>query len=419
MQAMDYWATKKVEQKLRQPEIQIVETEAQPQPTDTTTKPAALEGALSLIRERGLVGAKNFWRLLADSNAKQKESLEAARHYNRQHKDDIAAKTKQTKKSWITWREATDYYMENGGTEKIATVAERQQKLDPEKRKALETLFYGKFQGAIGGKALLEAMRTHPKQAEALKDSEGKRAWISARDIEAFYSTQEVAQLYRDAPALSKSRVKVPSTADMQPMARMQADTISLKGLPSGRYTGVINIIDVFTQYSWQIPVQTVGSASEAAAAVNLAMKRIKEKFDLPANIVLQCDNGPEFLQAFASALEDDSITVTHGPAYTSTAQSDVELSNRIWRGAMRRVLHTRDAEKRKWMQLMTLVNEIVNARPNSKLGGRSPAEVFTKSMGGDTQLIEDVSESVLKSANAKRQPSKITPLSMRCARCS
>jgi hypothetical protein len=76
--------------------------------------------------------------------------------------------------------------------------------------------------------------------------------------------TQEVAQLYRDAPALSKSRVKVPSTADMQPMARMQADTISLKGLPSGRYTGVINIIDVFTQYSWQIPVQTVGSASEA-----------------------------------------------------------------------------------------------------------------------------------------------------------
>jgi hypothetical protein len=138
MQAMDYWATKKVEQKLRQPEIQIVETEAQPQPTDTTTKPAALEGALSLIRERGLVGAKNFWRLLADSNAKQKESLEAARRYNREHKDDIAAKTKQTKKSWITWREATDYYLENGGTEKVATVAERQQKLDPEKRKALE-----------------------------------------------------------------------------------------------------------------------------------------------------------------------------------------------------------------------------------------------------------------------------------------
>jgi hypothetical protein len=92
---------------------------------------------------------------LADSNAKQKESLEVARRYNREHKDDIAAKTKQTKKSWMTWREATDYYLENGGAEKVATVAERQQKLDPEKRKVLETLFYGKFQGAIGGKALL------------------------------------------------------------------------------------------------------------------------------------------------------------------------------------------------------------------------------------------------------------------------
>ena len=60
----------------------------------------------------------------------------------------------------------------------------------------------------------------------------------------------------------------------------------------------------------------------------------------------------------------------------------------------------------------MTLVNEIVNARPNSKLGGRSPAEVFTKTMSGDEQLIEDVSESILKSANAKRQPSKIVPYS-------
>jgi hypothetical protein len=78
----------------------------------------------------------------------------------------------------------------------------------------------------------------------------------------------------------------------------------------------------------------------------------------------------------------------------------------------MRRVLHTRDADKKSWGQLMTLVNEIVNSRPNSKLGNRSPAEVFTKSMSGDEQLIEDVSESILKSANAKRQPSKITPYS-------
>eukprot|EP01046_Picozoa_sp_COSAG06_P001609 COSAG06_NODE_54_length_27948_cov_234.398671_10_plen_159_part_00 len=124
----------------------------------------------------------------------------------------------------------------------------------------------------------------------------------------------------------------------------------------------------------------------------------------------LHCLSGASTVKS--GCMDDDSITVTHGPAYSSTAQSDVELSNRIWRGAMRRVLHTRDAEKKNWGQLMTLVNEIVNSRPNSKLGGRSPAEVFTKAMSGDTELIKKVSESVLKSANAKRQPSKITPLS-------
>eukprot|EP01043_Picozoa_sp_COSAG02_P086037 COSAG02_NODE_23568_length_714_cov_2.725203_1_plen_93_part_00 len=92
--------------------------------------------------------------------------------------------------------------------------------------------------------------------------------------------------------------MKVPKPEDLRPLARMQADTISLKGLPSGRYTGVINLIDIFSQYSWQIPVQTVGNASEAAAAINLAMKRIKERFDLPDSIALQVDGGPEFRQA-------------------------------------------------------------------------------------------------------------------------
>ena len=83
----------------------------------------------------------------------------------------IAAKTQKSQQPWISWRDASNYYMERGGKEKVASVAERQQNLDADKRVALEKLFYGKFQGAIGGKALLEAMWTHPKQAEALKQS--------------------------------------------------------------------------------------------------------------------------------------------------------------------------------------------------------------------------------------------------------
>ena len=411
-QAMDFWSSKKVEQKLRQPEIQGVEVSPQSQPAASVSKPAALEGALAAMQQRELVGMQSFWSVLEETNTKQRASLVESRKYSRQHAEAIRAKTKATKQPWISWKDASEYYASVGGKPKVASVAERQRKLEPEKKAALDKVFYGKFQGAIGGKALLEAMRSHPKQAEALRKSNGKAGWISARDVRAFYSTQEVSQLYRDAPALSKSRVKVPKPEELKPLRHLQADSISLKGLPSGRYTGVINIIDVFSQYSWQVPVQTVGSASEAAAAVNLAMKRIKSKFDLPEAIDLQTDNGPEFKQQFTNALDDDQITVTHGPAYTSTAQSDVELSNRIWRGAMRRVLHTRDADKKSWGQLMTLVNEIVNARPNQKLGNRSPAQVFTKSMSGDEQLIEDVSESILKAANAKRQPSKITPLS-------
>ena len=45
--------------------------------------------------------------------------------------------------------------MKHGGKPRIASVVERQQKLDPEKKVALEKVFYGKFQGAIGGDALL------------------------------------------------------------------------------------------------------------------------------------------------------------------------------------------------------------------------------------------------------------------------
>ena len=79
-----------------------------------------------------------------------------------------------------------------------------------------------------GGDALLEAIRSNPKQAEALRKSDGKRAWISARDVRAFYSTQEVAQLYRDAPALSRTRVKVPKAEDLRPLSHRRRHQQSL-----------------------------------------------------------------------------------------------------------------------------------------------------------------------------------------------
>ena len=85
--------------------------------------------------------------------------------------------------------------------------------------------------------------------------------------MKAYYLTQESSQLMRSAPRMTETRTKVPSPSELVPLKRMQADTISMKGVPSGGYQGIINVIDLFSHYSWQIPVQTVGNAGSAAAA--------------------------------------------------------------------------------------------------------------------------------------------------------
>jgi hypothetical protein len=54
-------------------------------------------------------------------------------------------------------------------------------------------------------------------------------------------------------------------------------------------------------------------------------------------------------------------------PAHEAAAAADVEQlracsrEDRIWRGAMRRVLHTRDADKKRWGQLMTRFTDRVH----------------------------------------------------------
>ena len=95
-------------------------------------------------------------------------------------------------------------------------------------------------------------------------------------------------------PSLSASS-KVPRASELVPLRRLQADTISMKGLPSGGYQGIINVVDLFSHYSWQIPVQTVGNAASAAAAVNALLDRIKARYSIKPPLVLQTDNGPEF----------------------------------------------------------------------------------------------------------------------------
>ena len=361
---------------------------------------AALEAALS-EKDAAMealfdpaAGMRAFWRRLESENERQQESLQ-------QHDRSMP---------WITWGEAKTFYRENGGTDKAKGIAERQAELDPEKKEALDEVFYGSYQGAIGQEALWHALGRYDRQKQT-RERTGHN-WISHRDMAAYYQTRETTQLMRNAPTLTKTRTKVPQRKDLFPLRRLQADTISLKGMPSGGFHGVINIIDLFSQFTWQVPIQTVGSASNAAAALNAAIKYVEDSYDFPADVVLQTDNGSEFGKEFEDML-DDRIVVTHGPPHTSNAQGAVENANKVWRGVMRRLLHARGARKADWSQHMGRINEIINLRPVESLGWLMPAEVLHDGLGGDDEMIRLVSAEILKRANARRTPSQVTAFRM------
>ena len=54
--------------------------------------------------------------------------------------------------------------------------------------------------------------------------------------------------------------------------------------------------VDLFSQYTWQLPVRTVGSAEAAAAALDAFVQQVKRRFSWPDYpVVVQVDNGAEF----------------------------------------------------------------------------------------------------------------------------
>ena len=371
-EAMQFWTTKQ-----SKPQTTVA-------PALTNDKTAALKAAFDPS-----LGARAFWGRLEQSSARQRTAL-----------------AKDRKQPWITWKQATAWYSANGGLPKTAGVAERQQNLDADKKQALDEVYYGKFQGGIGQEVLWHALQSLPRQQKALE--ENGRGWISYRDMAAYYQTQETAQLMRNAPALSNTRTKVPREQDMLPLRKLQADTISMKGMPSGGFHGVINIIDLFSHYTWQVPVQTVGSSSNSAAAVNALVNHIDGRYALPAQVTLHTDNGPEFGHQFEARL-DPRIGVTHGPAYTSNSQGEVENANKIWRGVMRRLLHSKSAKPADWSKHMVRANEIMNSRPNQSIDWKSSSQVLHGTLAGDDELLQGTRKAILKRANARRGPSTVT----------
>ena len=91
-----------------------------------------------------------------------------------------------------------------------------------------------------------------------------------------------------------------------------------------------------FWFHSYSAPPECSGLAGSAAAAVNALLEKIKARHSIKPPLVLQTDNGPEFKVQFEQALDKD-VKVTHGPAYSSNSQGEVENANKIWRGVIRR----------------------------------------------------------------------------------
>lgn len=203
-------------------------------------------------------GIQKFWQALKQLSGRQRQSVDrrnAAR-------DSGAA----IPESWISFKQANDYYKSQGGLEYDVSIVERQERLSAEKQEFLDKLFYGKFRSGIGLRALWQALMDTQKQQDHIAAHKG-RGWISFHDLRSWYLQQESAQLMRNAPVLTKTKVRVPDVDDLLPLKRMQADSISFVGAKSGRYTGVLHVIDLFSQFTWAIPVVTVGSASNTAAA--------------------------------------------------------------------------------------------------------------------------------------------------------
>ena len=117
-----------------------------------------------------------------------------------------------------------------------------------------------------------------------------------------------------------------------------------------------------------------------------LPTRASKERYGdgaLPERMTLQTDNGGEFGREFQDALPDN-IQFVQIPANTPNQAGAIEGANKVWRGALRRLLRSKGEPLKKWSQYAGEATEIVNTRPNATLTidkkWRSPMVVFRAS---------------------------------------
>ena len=268
-------------------------------------------------------GIKTFWAELKRILPGQQESID--------RRNDALNDPKATSvpESLISWKQALEFYYSQGALDPRASIAERQAKLPAAKARFLKEVFYDRFRAGLGMQALWHAIEDTKKQQNHMAKNGGAR-FISFEDMRAWYLQQEITQLMRNAPTLTKTMVAVPTTGTLQPLLKMQGDTVVMKGAKSGPYTGIVHFIDVYSHFTWAIPVITVGKASNAAAACRAVLKQVEKRYGKPAggwNINLQTDNGGEFGDEFEASLPN-GVQLTKIPSNTPTAAAKIEKAN-------------------------------------------------------------------------------------------
>jgi len=279
--------------------------------------------------------------------------------------------------------------------------------LSAEQRQVLEDLFYTEFRGAVGLHALNAALREHPEQKRRL--DAGQPGFVTWRDLKLWYNSQTVTQVMRRAPTVSETRASMPRT--LEPLALLQADVIDMGDLAFNRQRYVLNIVDVVTGFSIQQTWQGGLNTRQTARVVTEYIDVIRSWLgSWPAQTELRCDNGQEFGDAFADAVQtyEPQIKVTHGVPNRPNSQAVAENSNATWRGVARRLLRSQGLPQTRWPQHLAEIGYIMNSRPSGRLGWISPADAFNAFFGDtdeDRETVARVVDAIKRAVAARRGP--------------
>eukprot|EP01047_Picozoa_sp_COSAG01_P048893 COSAG01_NODE_4795_length_4739_cov_16.309267_3_plen_513_part_00 len=351
-----------------------------------------------------------------------------------------------------------------------ATKRRNRQKVEriitPEQREALDEEYYGFFRGAVGQKTLWTSFNENNEKQKASLSDDNKSAWVPWRTLQLYVSEQSTNQLMRDAKTPSKSLAIVPTKSNMVPFKKFMVDSIVMRSNRDGRHAYIVNMIDIYTRYSWQRSImlnnQMQYDQRSTVRAVQEILDSIRDKYGADAikpGAVLQADNGSEYKSGKRKLEDGDSddedldvgyfkreveqyepnLRVTYARAYAADQQSLIEHKNKEWRRVARQVLFNKDeraaqdklGKSDKWFskwygrtgrhgRMMSEINAILNSIPSRTLGNISPAD-FLEALLGEPEnateaqefkdMVATANATMVREAEKRRKESTAAPL--------